>query len=80
VYVTALSIHIVMDGYCTFPRSRLFSKKKAGAGFPKKEEGNSLFLGIPGEWDFRIKGTKKGNAQPSLHAPSPGPTLLPLLI
>jgi hypothetical protein len=54
---------------------RSFSNKEAGAGFPKKKEGNSLFLGIPGERGFRIKGTKKGNAQPRLEVNLAGVTV-----
>jgi hypothetical protein len=48
-----------------FPKNRNslgnghFSNKEVGAGFPHKEEGNSSFLGIPGELGFRIKGTRR---------------------
>jgi hypothetical protein len=40
-----------------------FSNKVVGAGFPKKKEGNSLFLGICGERGFRQDATHNTNTQ-----------------
>ncbi len=49
-----------------FPGNCPWGGKEGGAESPNKEEGNSSFLGIPGERGFRKKGTENGNAQPSM--------------
>jgi hypothetical protein len=43
-----------------FPRNRPWGEMEGGAGFPKKEEGDSSFLGISGEWGFKKKEPEKG--------------------
>ena len=43
-----------------YPRNHPGGERKAKQDSPKKERGNSLFLGIVGEWGFRKREQEKG--------------------